>query len=225
VLYRARTYSEVLAEDGPAPAPVAALAAAAPPRQQQRAASSVPAASSAASASSLEALLAVEYERGRSDTIALAKEKISDMKENASARFAAMQAQLDEAQRRNEKDRDTAREAVQRLREELRAAAAAREAAESALETAQAEKDALADKSQKYVAQLRARMAEASESAASDRRAAVAAASVDVVRASLERVFTNLHAQVKPKELYEGTEVLALVRAVLKQASTEAAQQ
>lgn len=114
--YRARTYSEVLAEDGPAPAPVAALAAAAPSRQQSTAPSTSP-----SQQSSLEALLASEYERGRSDTIALAKDKIADMKETASARFASMQAQLDEANRRNEKDRDTAREAVQRLREELRA--------------------------------------------------------------------------------------------------------
>ena len=101
-------------------------------------------------------------------------------------------------------------------------ATAARESAESSLSSVQSEKDSLADKSQKYVAQLRARMAEASEQAAAQRRE-TESASVDVVRASLERVFTSLHAQVKPKALYEGTEVLALVRAILKQTSNEVA--
>lgn len=68
----------------------------------------------------LDTLLALEYSRGQSDTVALARDKIQDMRETASARFAEQSREIEELKAANLADREKAREAVQRLREELR---------------------------------------------------------------------------------------------------------
>lgn len=213
-------------------APVAHTAAAAPvaaassyrPRTasdvQNDAPTSAPASSSSSSRltqlgsqAALESLLAAEYERGKSEAVALARAKISDIKDAASARFTELQQEVTHANARNEADREKARELVQRLREELRTVTDQRDANAHALDTVSHEKDALSEKTQKYVSQLRARHEAEKESARSARdddhsRAAVLAA--------METLFEAISTRVKPKDLYEGDEVLALVKAAVK---------
>jgi hypothetical protein len=174
------------------------------------------------SQAALEALLSAEYERGQADTISLCKTKIAELKETASTRFASLTAQLDEAAQAREADRERAREAVARLREELRAT-------QERLASADADKAAAVDKAARFTEQLKARLAVATAAAAesaakassSEAKLSASVASAEGVRGALDRIYTGVRAKFGPKELYEGAEALQIVRQTLKDVSAE----
>jgi hypothetical protein len=97
---------------------------------------------------------------------------------------------------------------VTRLREELRSVSGHRDAAQSALAAAVSERDSALDKSQKYVSQLKAAHASNME-----------VQTQSALKANLEAVYSAMHEKITPKSLYEGEDVLAIIKSVLKSAS------
>ena len=248
--YRSRTQSDISDHSDSSPTPT-------PSSSSPQTRPHVPIHSQA----QLDTLLALEYSRGQADTVALARDKIQDMRETASAKFAEQSREIEELKAANLADREKAREAVQRLREELRqgqrasetrtqhaaavvalyltrtlalcvrvspfclfSAHAAHASLSSSYSALQSEKDSLSDKSQKYISQMKTKMAAANEGAsAASVAAAVSEAKVVCVRETCEEVYAEIKAKVKPKELYEGDEVLTMLRGILKNTSTNQA--
>jgi hypothetical protein len=148
--------------------------------------------------------LEAAYERGRADALSLAKERLDSYKEMASDKFNLLLSELEQERQGRDADREKARDLITRLREELRAAQSERDELQSRVESLQVEKDALFDKSKLYIQQAREKMEEAQH---------------DVVSMALEKVYAEIGQTCQKKEFYDGDQVVALVKNVLKTVS------
>jgi len=148
-----------------------------------------------AAETSLQLELEAEYERGRTETAQLARERMDQIKLTAKTRITDLQSRLDAETTKHTEDINKAREIVSRLKEELRKT-------QEELTKAVEEKDILVAKSRLYVQQVR-------ESKQEEQ--------VKLVKASMEKVYTKLGAELGANEIYDGKHVLNLVRNAIKE--------
>jgi len=148
-----------------------------------------------------------EYERGKNEAIAIAREKLNEMKESANARFASLSSELESSKKKNEEDIAKAREVISRLRDELSSSS-------KALNQLQSEKDELFDKSRAYVNQIKANHSASIQSA-------LDGAAAEQMRTCIDTVYRALVDAITVKEFYEGQHVLDIIKKTMKSVAAQ----
>ena len=145
-----------------------------------------------------------EYTRGlhdgKEEMARIAREKLDSMKENASARFSALQDELDSSRRGREEDVRRAKEVIAQLRAEVK--------------EAREEREELLERSRQYVEKMRGR----AEEEGKEREATL-------LRGAMDAVYQRMREGLEEKQLYEGQVVLDMIRKALKQVTVHALQQ
>lgn len=126
----------------------------------------------------------------------MARDRIDSIKESAQLRFSSLQAELDEERKGREEDVRRAKEVISGLRAELKVAAD--------------EKEALVERMRGYVDRLRVKGEEDGREAG-----------VVMLRGAMDGVYRLCGESVGAKDLYEGQQVLDMLKKILKQVTQQ----
>jgi hypothetical protein len=142
-----------------------------------------------------------EYERGKNDTLQLARDKILEMKTNAQAKFTTLQESLNTVNEQYDNDMNRARTLIDKLRNDLNIANEDRERLSNNIVTLTHEKDNLFDKSQQYIEQTRSQQY---------------SNSIDLLKSSMDSIYNTMCTQIEEKNFYTGEQILSTLKITLK---------
>lgn len=140
-----------------------------------------------------------EYERGQSDTLTACKERIEQIKTTAKTKFGELEAEIAGARKKNTDDIEQAKLIIGKLRGELKATTLRLEAQTIELKTSIDERERMRERSRAYVAQVQERDQKREPTS-------------KIVRACMERVFTQISAAINPKDITDGAQMLEVVK-------------
>jgi len=157
---------------------------------------------SAAAASAVASLVEEAYERGRTESLQLAKEKIDNLKRTAASKFEEL---------KTETDRIAAAAESRAVSAEARARAAEKQVAElqQSLEQALQEQNRLKELTRTYVGKTR-------EERKEDQKV--------TTLHTIETVYSRLQGVIQPNDVYDGAQVLSIIRDQLKQLGNQLVQ-